>query len=57
MANTGSVKLDSKTPDEKCVCGKRISPLAKRLQDPNPGHKRKCFTCLVDDHEVKIVTL
>ncbi len=41
---------------EKCRCGNRITPLAKRLQASNPGLKRKCFNCLLHEGKVKVVS-
>lgn len=40
---------------ERCACGKKISPMAKRLQNPNPALPRKCFSCLVRDGELNVV--
>lgn len=57
MANTEAGKSHSNRPQERCACGRRITPLAKRLQSVNPGLQRKCFTCLVQDKEIRVVTL
>lgn len=57
MASTQKARRQEKVADDRCECGNRITPLAKRLQPPNPGLKRKCFACLVHDREVKVVTL
>jgi hypothetical protein len=44
-----------KPAEARCSCGKRISPMAKRLQDPNPGLQKKCFSCLVGEGKVTVV--
>jgi hypothetical protein len=56
MASIETEKSRSRKP-EKCACGRKITPLAKRLQNANPGIQRKCFTCLVRDQELRVVTL
>ncbi len=57
MAQKKMAGSHGRAPDERCACGRRVTPLAKRLQDHTPGAKRKCLTCLVNDREVKLVTL
>jgi len=57
MEHSETAKACSKKPEEKCACGRKVTPLAKRLQDANPGLKRKCFACLVHDREIRVVTL
>ena len=55
MTTVEKMMREAKAKVERCACGNRISPMAKRLQDPNPGLPRKCFACLISEGKVTVV--